>query len=266
MEVSAPNGRDYRRQGHDLHRGRGVAVTPYYVTPCGAITVFNTRWENVVAEGVVEPNAFALIHADPPYGLKLRTTGRGAGRKVGNCSVPMRERSWAPIEGDEKPFEPAPLLALNRPIVLWGANHYASRLPDSPSWLHWDKRDGSTPDNGADGELAWTNLGGPLRTFRHLWKGTLRASEAATAHLHPTQKPEVLSAWVFRQAKLKRGDLLFVPYLGSGPDLRPALALGLRVIACEVVEAYCRAAVAARLGAVAHEEAATALGPLFARG
>lgn len=242
-------------------------MKPYYETHNGEIRIYHGKWEDGINAGVFDPKNIAIVHADAPYGINLQTRGRGAGRKVGKGTAPMKERSWPAIAGDERPFNPAFLLALHRPMVLWGANHYASRLPDSPSWLFWDKRDGDTPDNGADGELAWTNLGGPLRSFHHLWKGTCRASEAATAHLHPTQKPEALCAWVFAHAaargKLRRGDTILVPYMGSGPELRPALAMGCRVIAFDVEERYCRDAVSARLTAVARAEPAETLGPLF---
>jgi site-specific DNA-methyltransferase (adenine-specific) len=234
-------------------------VTPYYVTPCGLVRIFHARWEDVLVAGVFNPRDVKLVHADPPYGggelaVKLRPS---------TSDVRLtRKRVFKPIEGDAEPFDPAPLLALDRPLVLWGANHYANRVPGGPSWFLWDKRCDVAPDNQADGELAWTNLGGPLRIFRHVWRGFARPGEMGS-HLHPTQKPEDLSAWVFQRAKLKRGDLILVPYMGSGPDLRPAMAMGLRVIACEVEELYCRTAVNARLHAVAKHEAPEALGPLF---
>lgn len=104
---------------------------------------------------------------------------------------------------------------------------------------------------------------GPLRIFRHWWRGALRKTEKENRHLHPTQKPIALSAWVFERAKLKPGDLVFVPYLGSGPDLPAAQKMGLRVIACEVVREYCDVAVS-RLGAITPERAAEPVGPLFA--
>jgi site-specific DNA-methyltransferase (adenine-specific)/modification methylase len=174
-------------------------------------------------------------------------------------------RDWPRVHGDDRPFDPSGLLALARPLVLWGANHYSPRVPESPSWIVWDKRNKLSSNDNADGEVAWTNLGGPLRIFRHLWNGVCRASEAgSTAKLGPTQKPIALSTYVFQRAKLKRGDLVFVPFLGSGPDLPAAVAMGLRVIACDVEEWCCRTAVG-RLQAVTPEEASKPVGPLFER-
>ena len=98
--------------------------------------------------------------------------------------------------------------------------------------------------------------------FRHVWKGLVRDSERGNAHLHGTQKPIALSAYVFNRAKLKRGALVFVPFLGSGPDLPAARAMGLRVIACDV-ERWCCDTAISRLGAVTATRAAEPVGPLF---
>lgn len=244
-------------------------MLPYYRSPDGAITVYHARWEDVIAAGLIVPREVALVHADPPYGQKERTArekaGRGTGRpgrglNTGRFASPPA-RDFAPVIGDDKPFDPAPLLALDRPLVTWGAQRYADKLPPSPSWLWWGKRDGTTPDDNGDGEMAWTNLGGPPREFQHLWRGLIRASEAQALHLAPTQKPIALSTFVFGRAKLKAGALVFVPYLGSGPDLPAALAMGLRVVACDVSAEACRVAVGARLHAAPVAESP---GPLFA--
>lgn len=245
-------------------------MTPYY--SADGITVYHARFEDVLAAGLVPVGDVALIHADPPYGVghdpRLRHRN-GPSRKpaLNGGTVRPRAVDFPPVHGDDRPFDPAGVLALARPAVLWGANHYASRLPDSPSWLLWDKRDGVGSNDGADGELAWSNLGGALRIFRHVWSGLCRASENGGAggspkHLHPTQKPIALSAYVFNRARLKPGALVFVPFLGSGPDLPAARAMGLRVIACDVEEWCCKTAVA-RLGAAPHPGPVNELGPLF---
>ena len=250
-------------------------MTPYYATPDGSIRIFHARWEDVLAAGIFTRKTIAFVHADGPYGIKEKTSRKDKGRgKTNGVGKPLHGglatcRNFPAVHGDDKPFDPQPLLDLDRPLVTWGANHYASRLPDSPSWIEWDKRDDVASDDNADFELAWTNLGGPCRKFRHLWRGLCRASEAGDAVLHATQKPEALSAWVFNHAmarkKLKRGDTVLIPYMGSGSDLRPARAMGLKVIACEVDESYCRTATNARLHAVARQEPVASTGPLFAR-
>jgi hypothetical protein len=249
---------------------------PYYRTPDGAIAVYHAPWEDVVAAGLVPLAEVAVIHADVLYGVNANTEGRRSrrgleaaavdrGRNVNGRGRP-RARDFEKVHGDDRPFDPSPLLALDRPLVLWGANHYSDKVPGSPSWILWDKREDTTPDDNADGELAWSNLGGPLRIFRHIWRGTCRASETGTIHLGPTQKPVALSVWLFTERyKVKPGSLVFVPCMGSGPDLTACVKLGLRCIACDVSLTACRTAVSARLRAVPHAEDVAKLGPLFAR-
>lgn len=239
-------------------------MKPYWQSPDGRITVYRSRWEAVLSAGLVPVEQVSLIHADPVYtpaDRPLPGNRRGKTSGGGVDCARLKQRDFPPLAGASRPFRPAKILRLGRPTVLWGANHYGG-VPGSPSWILWDKRDGVTPDNGADGELAWTNLGGPLRVFGHLWRGTLRASECGTPHLGPTQKPIALSSYVFARAKLRTGDLVLVPYLGSGPDLPAALAMGLRVIACDV-ERWCCDTAIGRLGAITPEKAAEPVGPLF---
>ncbi len=240
-------------------------MRPYWQSADGAITVYHDRWENVHAAGLVPPAD--LIHADPMYGVSERTTratnGRGRGSSKGSNAL-ATARDFPPIPGDDKPYDPAPLLALDRRLVLWGANHYSDKVPGSPSWITWDKREGVLVNDNADCEHAWTNLGGPARIFRHLWAGMLRASEQGEGSKHSTQKPVALSTYVFGRAKLRPGALVFVPYLGSGPDLPAAQAMGLRVVACDV-ESWCCQTAVSRLGAITPEEAAKPVGPLFSR-
>lgn len=212
---------------------------PYYQSE--GVTVYHARWEDVVAAGLVPVKSVKLIHDDPPYGNNAASIRDGATARGGAGG---HGRGWPLMAGDDRPFDPAPILALSRPTVLWGANHYASRLPDSRAYIFWDKREDSTPDTSADGELAWTNLGGTLRTFRHVWRGCARASETGELHLHPTQKPVALSIYVYQPAGLRAGDLLFVPHGGSGPDLPAARAMGLCLIWCDVEQWCCDVAIA----------------------
>jgi site-specific DNA-methyltransferase (adenine-specific) len=219
----------------------GGFVRPYYSDSNGQIVIFNARWEDVwahlAAQSSLKHEDVALLWADPPYGVDEETERLSKGRSNATASL-----DWARVAGDAAPFDPRPLLQFPR-AALWGANHYAQHLPASPSWWWWDKRDGGTPDDNADGELAWTNLGGPARQFSHLWRGMIKASEREDRRVHPTQKPVALATWGFQRATLKPGNLVFSPYMGSGPEARAALDMGLRFIGCEIVEEYCKAAV-----------------------
>ena len=118
-------------------------------------------------------------------------------------------KDWgAKIAGDNAPFDPTPWL--NYPaVVLFGANHYASRLPDSPAWLVWDKRNGGC--DFADCELAWTNYGCAVRKIEHLWNGMLR--EGKEQRYHPTQKPLKVMTWCI--SLCKKAETILDPFMGS---------------------------------------------------
>jgi site-specific DNA-methyltransferase (adenine-specific) len=146
------------------------------------------------------------------------------------------------VVGDDQPFDPNPLLALGLPTVLWGANHYADRLPPSPSWFVWDKRIDLGSNDSADCEMAWTNIGGPARMFRHRWQGMLRDSERGDSY-HPTQKPVALMLWVL--CKIPVPKVRFVtldPYMGGGATLVAAKSLGFKAVGIEIEERYCEIA------------------------
>ena len=235
-------------------------MKPYWTSPDGLIVVFHARWEDVLAAGLIPVREVALVHADPPYGI-----GDSAHRpNTANVGRVGAGKAYPPMPGNDRPYDPSPLLALGRPSVFWGANHYADKLPASPAWWTWDKREHLPEDKSSDGEIAWTNIGGSSRIFRHFWRWGARASESGF-HVHQTQKPIALCSWAYARAKLRPGDLVLVPYLGSGPDLPAAVAMGLRVIACDV-ERWCCDTAIGRLRAVTPERAAESVGPLFGSG
>jgi site-specific DNA-methyltransferase (adenine-specific) len=174
----------------------------------------------------------ALV-SDPPYGISYKSpSGRG---ETVRGDYPI-------IHGDDQPFDPTPFLGYSQ-VVLFGANHYADKLPPSAKWLVWDKRDGGTPNNNSDCELAWVKNGGSARLIRHLWNGMLKASEKDDRRVHPTQKPVAVMEWVLKQAT-KEGDLVLDPFLGSGSTGIACLKLGRRFVGIEIEPTYFDAACA----------------------
>lgn len=180
------------------------------------------------------------VVTDPPYGINWSVEGGG---KRSNSRARHR-RSFAPIVGDDAPFDPAPLLAMGLPTILFGANHYADRLPANSGWIVWDKRVGMASTDQSDCELIWTNLGGAARMFRHVWNGGIRpvedrSSAKAWGVLHPTQKPISLMRWLVKRCP---GEIIFDPYAGSGTTLRAAKDIGKRCVGIEIEERYCEVA------------------------
>jgi site-specific DNA-methyltransferase (adenine-specific) len=212
-------------------------VTPYYSD--SYVTLYHARWEDVPAELL---RADVLV-TDPPYGVAW---------DVGDAGFRAKNRvrlgtQYDPIVGDDRPFDPAPLLALGLPSVLFGGNHYASRLPDSPAWLCWDKRVTMNSNDQSDCELAWSNIGGRARMFRMVWNGggvlmrenQRRGGAGASVTVHPTQKPLALMKWVL---ELCPEGVVLDPYAGSGTTLVAAKALGRQAIGVECVERYAEVA------------------------
>jgi site-specific DNA-methyltransferase (adenine-specific)/modification methylase len=191
-----------------------------------------------------------LMLTDPQYqlanGRKANTMGKSANRSgSGNLlkGTYLVNRDYGLMRGDDAPFDPSFLVPFPS-VVLWGAIHYANKLPNATRWLVWDKRVGVASDDNADCELAWTNIKGPARVFRHLWKGVCRAGVENIAisgsKLHPFQKPTALMRWCICLAP--DASLILDPFMGSGTTLRAAKDLGRRAIGIEIEERYCEIA------------------------
>lgn len=204
-------------------------MNPYYQDE--AVTLYHGDCRDLLPW----PKADLLL-TDPPYGVGWRPM-------QGHGGLYARNGHFAPIAGDDEPFDAALLLQhihFGR-CVLWGANHYADQLPPSPTWFVWDKREhfGGSPWL-ADCEMAWANTGGPARLFHHYWNGGITKSERSKK-LHPTQKPVALMRWVLETVGQNTGTVLD-PYMGCGPVGIAAKERGLRYIGIEIEERYCEIA------------------------
>lgn len=176
---------------------------------------------------------FDFICTDPPYGINHPTNYKTRGReKLAACTDYML------VYEDDKPFDPSHLLAMNCPLLLWGANYYADRLPPSSGWLVWDKERPDGLDQSTC-ELAWTNFVKGVRRFRYQWHGMLRDGDEGL--VHPTQKPVALSEWIMGLRWTPTGTVCD-PYMGAGGTLKAAKLLGRKAIGIEIEERYCEIA------------------------
>lgn len=204
-------------------------MKPYYQE--NGITIWNCDCRDVLW-AVPIPD---LVLTDPPYGVGEETNRKEKGRsKLAECN------DFPPVFGDDEPFDPSILLQFPR-LVIFGGNYFAHKLPPSPSWIIWDKRDGLASNDNADCEVAWTNLGGPARVIRHLWNGMIKASERDERRCHPTQKPVSLMAQIIEKAT-DVGASVLDPFMGSGTTLVAAKNLGRKAIGIEIEEKYCEIA------------------------
>lgn len=189
-------------------------MKPYYEH--AGITIYHGDCRQILPE----LSGIDLIVTDPPYGVNML---RGDSR--------IRER----VVGDAQPFDPSHLLKYS--CVLFGANAYASRLPDSTGWLIWDKYGPEYVPN-SQCELAWTNVLRTVRIHREQFSGFMRDRDGVW---HPTQKPVGLFRWILQLKGMPEGQVTD-PYMGSGPVLVAAKNAGRDAIGIEMEEKYCEIA------------------------
>lgn len=191
-------------------------MKPYY--DHGGVTIYHADCRDVL------PLECAVIVSDPPYGLAVDTG------KLQRLGKPDYE--WHGVEHSGG-VDTALLLSMGKPMVLFGANAYASRLPDHGGWIVWDKQtDGFA--QGSPAELAWSNCLRNLRMFRLNYRGFTTRNDPKE---HPMQKPLALMRWVLSLEEIPDGIVLD-PYCGSGTTLRAAKDLGRKAIGIEVEERY----------------------------
>ena len=173
--------------------------------------------------------AFQLAIADPPYGI-----GRD-GQKLSINKNPKHNRKYFEAKGwdkkapDQEFFDE--LLRVCENVILWGANHYISRVPiDSACWIIWDK--GQKGLTMADCELAWSSFDKPARIFV-----MNRVALLQEGTIHPTQKPVALYAWLLKNYA-KPGDRIFDPMMGSQSSRIAAYKMGFDYVGCELDKEY----------------------------
>jgi site-specific DNA-methyltransferase (adenine-specific) len=201
-------------------------VKPYYQD--SAVTIYHGDCREIAPVLGLD---YAVV-SDPPYGM--RWDGRvtpGPGGHAGGRSYSFGVQ----ITGDDKPFDPTPWREYPE-AILWGANHYWSRLPQGTT-LVWIKRnDNAFGSFLSDAEIAWQR--GGCGVYCH--RGVGYKSEDRN---HPTQKPLGLMAWCVERTR----GVILDPFMGSGTTLRAAKNLGRKAIGIEIEERYCEIA-ARRMG------------------
>lgn len=221
----------------------------------GPCTLYSGDCLELLAEGHLK--ADALI-SDPPYGISFT---HGA-----NNATPFMDAQGKskPIHGDDEPFDPTPWVKHigQGPIMLFGADHYKTRLPDGGRFVVWDKSCGmGAAASFTDAEFAWTNRKNPRCVYRQFWMGATRSGEGASSRYkrqHPTEKPVELMAWCLDHARVGMGKIVLDPYMGSGTTGVACLRTGRKFVGCEIDDHYfevARARIQAAWDAAQGEEA-----------
>jgi site-specific DNA-methyltransferase (adenine-specific)/modification methylase len=176
------------------------------------------------------------IVADPPYGISYvhgRTSHRGCHRGAG-----ANKHAGIPVIGDDHPFDPTPLIGVAQETLIWGADHFYTRLPDHGRWLGWNKLGSlASWDSFSDIEFAWHSEEGAARVCSVMWKGLICSKRTETGFRdHPTQKPIALMEWCVLQ--LSSQGTVLDPYMGSGTTGVACHRLGRRFIGIEIELKY----------------------------
>ena len=166
---------------------------------------------------------YELCICDPPYGIgedgrNNHTRGKLSKSKDYRGAVKYDNQSPDKSFFDE-------LLRVSKKQIIWGANHFISKIPyDSSAWIIWDKMNGEC--DFADCELAWTSFDSAARKFEFKWSGMLQGNmKDKEARLHPNQKPVALYKWLLTNYA-KPGDRILDTHLGSGSHRIAAWDMG----------------------------------------
>lgn len=203
-----------------------------------------------IYHGDCRDNFFSIpydaIVTDPPYGINYQHSGQGND----HITAP---RNLDPIHGDDAPFDPAHIIdaitshggsGAVTPVVLWGANYFANKLPPG-QWLVWDKScGGGSASSFSDAEFAWASRRTARNIYRHLWMGVCRTGtgDETKKRVHPSQKPVGLMSWCIEQMRIGIGKIVFDPYMGSGSTALACLRTGRRFIGFEIDGDICETA------------------------
>ena len=152
-----------------------------------------------------KPNKFwDLAIVDPPYGI-------GRDVKQNKNDGKWRFKKYHYSEWDKSAPDKIywdELFRVSKNQIVWGANHYISKIPfDSSCWLVWDKINGG--GDFADCELAWTSFKTAVRMFKYYF------GAENNQRIHPTQKPVKLYEWILMNYA-KPGDKILDTHGGSG--------------------------------------------------
>ena len=179
-------------------------------------------------------NYFELAIVDPPYGINESGQTNKTRGKIAK-SKDYGNKNWDNNSPDSLYFNE--LIRVSKNQIIWGANHFISKIPfDSSCWIVWDKDNGET--DFADCELAWTSFKTAVRKFDFKWQGMLQGDmKNKEFRIHPTQKPVKLYKWLL-QNYAKEGDKILDTHLGSGSSRIAAYDLGFEFTGFELDKDY----------------------------
>lgn len=194
--------------------------------------------DRAIVERLIAGRKVGMVVADPPYGMELDTSY--ANSHTNSTKNAQKSRGYVPVIGDDQDFDPTPYFEMFAGVqeqFWWGADYYRKYLPDGGSWLVWDKR-ASVEDveySSSSFELCWSRTAHRRDILRIPWFGIIGMEQEEGKRVHPTQKPIRIYEALY---SIVAADLIFDPFLGSGPSLKAAEQSGRTVIGCELSPHY----------------------------
>ena len=178
---------------------------------------------------------FDLAVVDPPYGIQQDGRTNHTRGCLAKSKTYLHQNRYDNSPPNKSCFDE--LLRISKNQIIFGANHFISRIPlDSSCWIVWDKQNGKT--DFADCELAWTSFETAVRIFRFRWQGMLQGNMREKENLiHPNHKPIALYDWIFKNYA-KAGDKILDTHGGSFSSRISAYKAGLDFVGCELDKEY----------------------------
>ena len=171
---------------------------------------------------------FDLAICDPPYGINVN---HNMGRRKGDKNSDYKPAIW-----DNEPpqleyfYE---LFRVSKNQIVWGANHFISRMPyDSSCWLMWDKKF-SDEVTFAQFEMAWTSFNSTCKKYD-------KFPNSNENRVNPTQKPTDLYNWILSKYA-EKGFKILDTHLGSGSSRIASYFYGCDFVGFEIDEDYVKA-------------------------
>ena len=190
------------------------------------VTLYNADCLDILPELVAD-----AVISDPPYGMNWNAnTTRFSGGDAWSVHNRGSGKKQDAVLHDDQPFDPSPWL--NYPaVVLFGANHYAQRLPVGTTLVWLKKHDSGFGSFLSDAEIAWMKGGHGVYAKRDTSEqGGDRQNHG---RVHPTQKSVVIMAWCLEMAKVPVGGTVCDPYMGSGTTAIACIRTGRKFIGVE---------------------------------
>jgi len=223
-----------------------------YTKVIGSNTILNTKQTNMQITDKIsitnEDNMalmsrypdkyFDLAIVDPPYGIG-EDGAKNHSRNKAARATKYTSKSWDCSPPSIEYFNE--LCRVSKNQIIWGANHFISRIPlDSSCWLVWNKLNSG---DFADCELAYTSFNSSVRKFDFRWNGMIQGDmKNKEIRIHPTQKPVALYKWILDKYA-KPGDKILDTHLGSGSIAIACHDYDFELTACELDSEYYQKAI-----------------------